>query len=59
MIKLQVKDYCQNCPKFVPASSQCEYFADNKSVIIETVVYCENQLVCEQMYRRIKKEYLE
>lgn len=55
MIRLEVKDYCHNCPGFEPSVSKNEIFELNHSEM-ETIVRCKYKGRCESMVRYLKKE---
>ena len=43
MIKLEVEDYCQDCPEFEPAYSHIRYLSTGKC---DTFVECEHRIKC-------------
>lgn len=45
-IKLEVKDYCQDCPYFEATSSK--FYADDKSLC--TYVTCEHKHICDNIH---------
>lgn len=55
MIKLEVEDYCQDCPEFEPAYSHVRYLNTGKC---DTFVECEHKIKClgiaQNMVRREK-----
>ena len=55
MIKLEVKDYCQNCPGFEPSVTRNELY-DNAHGGMETIIRCKYRGRCESMVRYLKKE---
>ena len=55
MIKLNVEDYCQNCPYFDPISNRLETLDFDMDHII-TYVECSDRLKCEAIHNQLKKE---
>ena len=57
MIKLEVEDYCQNCPNFEAKLEKDSIVAGISPTITinETIVRCKYETMCENMYRHIKE----
>lgn len=59
MIKLEVEDYCQDCPEFEPAYSHIRYLNTGKC---DTFVECEHKSRCRNintyLYQQIAKEQI-
>ena len=53
MIKLNVENYCQNCPYFDPISNRLETLDMN---YVNTYVECSDRLKCEAIHNQLKKE---
>ena len=53
MIKLNVENYCQNCPYFDPISNRLEALDMS---YINTYVECSDRLKCEVIHNQLKKE---
>ena len=53
MIKLNVENYCQNCPYFDPICNRLETFDMS---YINTYVECSDRLKCEAIHKQLKKE---
>lgn len=57
MIKLEIEDYCQNCPAFEPRVEKFSDFAQN---MVITTVCCESQKKCARLVqyleRKVKKD---
>ena len=53
MIKLNVENYCHNCPYFNPISNRLETFDMS---YIDTYVECSDRLKCEAIHNQLKKE---
>ena len=57
MIKLEVEDYCQNCPAFEP---MVEKFTNYAQSAVITTVCCESEKKCARLVqyleRRLKKD---
>lgn len=60
MIRLDVKDYCQNCEEFEPVKS-CAMVADSLAGehAVETVVKCKYAKRCERIANRMEKTVTE
>lgn len=57
MIRLEVEDYCQNCPAFEPEVEHTNIVDSAFNIqIIETTVTCENKRVCKNLVRYLKKQ---
>lgn len=59
MIRLEVEDYCSNCPEFDPdvdrVVTECKSFdGDDCITIVDTIVTCEHKLRCNSI-----KKYME
>ena len=50
MIKLEVREYCQNCGDFHPKTEK--FWVGEK---IFTTIRCEDCVKCEKIYKAIKK----
>lgn len=46
MIKLNVEDYCQDCPEFEARADKL--YGDNRS--LNTWVYCEHKKICKRIH---------
>ena len=59
MIKLDVREYCQNCVEFEPCvTARPELlYVDNEphGFIGDTIIKCENCYKCENLYRNLKR----
>ena len=53
MISLNVEQYCHHCPYFQPIKRET-FYADER--IYETTVKCENEEICQEIYRYIKSQ---
>lgn len=51
MIKLNVEEYCHNCPNFEPVTNQL--FADNKYQV--TVIICRDKFRCDSIKSYLKE----
>lgn len=59
MIRLEVKDFCQNCVEFDPETTVSErsYCGMTRMEIeANTIVTCRNAQKCNRLYEFIKKE---
>lgn len=58
MIRLEVKDYCHNCPEFQPDVEHPHALRTGHGDVIlsDTVIRCERTDICEIIYKRAKKE---
>lgn len=54
MIRLEVEDYCQNCPDFEAKVDSTSLHANDKEVVNYHIIRCKHARRCERM-----KEYLE
>lgn len=63
MIRLEVEDYCSNCPEFCPVvdrvNTELHSFDEDNvktivDTIVDTIVTCEHKLRCKSI-----KKYLE
>ena len=52
MIELRVKSYCQNCRFFEPTVNTLF----NANYAVQTIVTCENDDRCRDIYKNIKDE---
>lgn len=50
MIRLEIEEYCQECPKFEPTKKAIFYAGDR---VYETVVICEYKEMCEEIAKHI------
>ena len=59
MIKLDIREYCQNCTDFEPQVAQKPAQASSLSgdicVLGDTIVECENRRHCETLYNHLKR----
>ena len=55
MIKLNVKDYCQNCWDFEPECIKLS--ADIYREMCTTDVYCEHRNRCANIYDVVRKKF--
>lgn len=53
MIKLEVEDYCQNCPAFEPMT---EKFSDYAQNAVLTTVYCESEKKCARLVQYLERK---
>lgn len=53
MIKLEVEDYCQNCPAFEPMT---EKFSDYAQNAVLTTVCCESQKKCARLVQYLERK---
>lgn len=61
MIKLEVEDYCQNCPKFEaevenPANIYNAFGDDD--YIGDTIIRCEHRKQCQKVFEYAKKHLI-
>lgn len=56
MIKLDVKEYCQNCPGFVPETDSERVNVNGNMLVYATTVYCKYQARCANIARYLEKE---
>lgn len=60
-IKLQVEDYCQNCPEFEADVRKEKVFVNDRSdifnceIITETTVTCEHRDKCAELRKHIER----
>lgn len=52
MIKLEIKDYCQDCPAFEP---RVEKFSDYPKNTVTTTVYCESEKRCARLVQYLER----
>lgn len=55
MIKLNVEDYCQDCPEFEAHADKL--YGDNRS--LNTWVYCEHKKICKRIHDYLSKKLKE
>ena len=58
MLKLEVKEYCQNCPDFeADVIKNTGYSINGETGIIysNTIIRCEHCSMCEQLHDYIKR----
>lgn len=55
MIKLNIEDYCQNCPDFEPKKEVMTYFSGDKVIERHTTVYCKYKDRCASIARYLKE----
>lgn len=57
MIKLEVEDYCHDCPRFeaVTKFDRC-FYAGNNIISSYTIVECKNKIQCAEISKYIEKE---
>nr|DAM76733.1 MAG TPA: hypothetical protein [Caudoviricetes sp.] len=53
---LHVYDICHDCPKFKPKYEEVKMFSDNKSIMHNIDIYCENNALCEFLKTYLKGE---
>lgn len=53
MIKLEIEDYCQNCPAFEATTEKFTDFAHNAVI---TKVYCESQKKCARLVQYLERK---
>lgn len=51
MIKLDVNEYCQDCPMFEAKAEKRVFRVPGERAIGDTVVRCERADACEQIHR--------
>lgn len=58
MISLDVKDYCHDCPDFVPDSEQLMQYSDDfiPRMMISNIVKCKNADKCAAMMKYLKSQ---
>lgn len=59
MIKLEVKDYCQNCPDFKPVTEQIILSSSGRTDNVNrctTYIHCKHENRCANIYRQIIQE---
>ena len=62
MIKLDIREYCQDCLEFDPCISVTDrsdlLYVDNKpyGFIGDTIVKCKNRYKCETLYKNLKRD---
>lgn len=59
MIRLEVEDYCSNCPEFCPdvdrVNTELHSFdEDNVKTIVDTIVTCEHKLRCKSIKKHLE-----
>lgn len=52
-IKIEVKDYCQDCPDFDPRVKKHDF---GSTLGMLTEVHCTHNRRCEEIYKTIKDE---
>ena len=56
MIKLEVEQYCQNCPEFEPVVDSTALFINEGDVVRrETTVTCKHRERCINIFKHIAK----
>lgn len=53
MIKLEVEDYCQNCPAFEPMVEKFTNYAQNAVI---TTVCCESEKKCARLVQYLERK---
>lgn len=53
MIKLEIKDYCQDCPAFEP---RVEKFSDYPQNTVTTTVYCASEKKCARLVQYLERK---
>lgn len=53
MIKLEIKDYCQDCPAFEP---RVEKFSDYAQNAVITTVCCESEKKCARLVQYLERK---
>ena len=60
MIKLDVENYCHNCPDFEAEVSKNAMYYDGSPetffCIGDTIVRCENRHLCERLKKRLEEK---
>ena len=56
MIMLDVRDYCQDCPKFEADVDKRIFFTGPQGRIADTVVRCERSDACRQIHKMFEKQ---
>jgi len=61
MIKLDIQEYCQNCPYFEPEviSRPTTFYVDNEEHTVyigDTIVKCESRTKCREIRKFLEKE---
>lgn len=56
MIKLEIEDYCKECPDFnEDVQKPDKYYADGEVFIVgDTVIRCEHRERCERLKKRLE-----
>ena len=61
MIKLDIREYCQDCAKFEPQvaqrPAQFPSLSGDICVLGDTIVECENRRQCEALYNHLKRRH--
>lgn len=55
MIRLCVKSYCEECPKFKPILEEKEDTLPNGYSTIIKQIKCENHEICDELYTYLAK----
>lgn len=55
MIKLNIEDYCRDCPEFEARTDKL--YVDGQ--VLLTYVYCEHQDICEHIHDHLLKKLKE
>lgn len=58
MIKLDVKEYCQECPDFeadIESISYPTFVGDDEVKYHDSIIRCEHRDKCQQLYKHMTK----
>lgn len=59
MIKLDIREYCQDCTNFVPQvaqrPAQFASLSGDIGVLGDTIIECEHRRHCETLYNHLKR----
>ena len=56
MIKLNLHEYCQECPEYEPLVDKCEHRSCDGTVRVTTTVSCEHYERCGQIIRFLERQ---
>lgn len=56
MIKLEIENYCEECPDFdADVQKPDKYYADGKVIMVgDTIIRCEHRERCERLKKRLE-----
>ena len=55
-IKLQVEEYCQNCPNFEATVEKFDFNAGGTTYLYDTVIKCSNAEQCGHMMEFLRNQ---